>query len=106
MARRCGPGKYDQTCGAQATFPAITLPPVTSEEGTGGEGKAPGPSIVYIGGTGRSGSTLLARLLSGVPGVVAVGELRYVLDRGMTQDHLCGCGRPFRACPFWHDVFQ
>lgn len=64
------------------------------------------PSVVYIGGTGRSGSTLLARLLSGVPGVVAVGELRYVLDRGLTQDHLCGCGRPFRACPFWEEVFR
>jgi hypothetical protein len=63
------------------------------------------PRVVYIGGTGRSGSTLLARLLSGVPGVVAVGELRYVLERGMTQDHLCGCGRPFRACPFWAEVF-
>jgi hypothetical protein len=62
--------------------------------------------VAYIGGTGRSGSTLLARLLSGVPGVVAVGELRYVLDRGMTQDHLCGCGRPFRACPFWGEVFR
>jgi sulfotransferase family protein len=80
--------------------------PVTSEEGTSEQQSAPGPSVVYIGGTGRSGSTLLARLLSGVPGVVAVGEFRYVLDRGMTQDHLCGCGRPFRACPFWHDVFQ
>ena len=64
------------------------------------------PSVVYIGGTGRSGSTLLARLLSSVPGVVAVGELRYVLDRGLTQDHLCGCGRPFRSCPFWQDVFR
>ena len=62
--------------------------------------------VVYIGGTGRSGSTLLARLLSDVPGVVAVGELRYVLERGMTQDHLCGCGQPFRTCPFWTEVFR
>jgi hypothetical protein len=64
-----------------------------------------GPSVVYVGGTGRSGSTLLARLLTGVPSVVAVGELRYVLERGFVQDHLCGCGRPFRSCPFWEKVF-
>jgi hypothetical protein len=62
--------------------------------------------VVYIGGTGRSGSTLLARLLSDVPGVIAVGELRYVLERGVTQDHLCGCGQPFRACPFWTSVLE
>lgn len=64
------------------------------------------PSVVYIGGTGRSGSTLMARLLSTVPGVVAVGELRYVLARGWRSDHLCGCGQPFRSCPFWGEVLQ
>ncbi len=61
---------------------------------------------MYIGGTGRSGSTLLARLLTGVPGVVAVGELRYVLQRGVIEDHLCGCGLPFRKCLFWKEILQ
>ncbi|HVT77484.1 MAG TPA: sulfotransferase [Acidimicrobiales bacterium] len=62
--------------------------------------------VVYVGGTGRSGSTVLARLLARTPGVVAVGELRYVLERGVTENHLCGCGEPFRACPFWMKVLH
>ena len=34
--------------------------------------------VLYIGGWGRSGSTLLAHLLGGLDRMVAVGELRYV----------------------------
>ncbi|HEX2192960.1 MAG TPA: sulfotransferase [Acidimicrobiales bacterium] len=63
------------------------------------------PAVIYIGGTGRSGSTLLAGLLGGLRGHVAVGELRYVWTRGLAENHLCECGAPFRSCPFWTDVF-
>ena len=60
--------------------------------------------VLYIGGAGRSGSTVLAVLLGRYEGFVAVGELRYLWDRGVAQNHLCGCRRPFRECPFWTDV--
>jgi Sulfotransferase family len=72
-----------------------------------GGGRAPvvRPSVVYIGGSGRSGSTILARRLGQQPGFAAVGELRYVIERGVMQNHLCGCGEPFLACPFWAEVF-
>ncbi|HYX43904.1 MAG TPA: sulfotransferase [Acidimicrobiales bacterium] len=63
------------------------------------------PSVLYIGGTGRSGSTLLAGLLGRLDGYVAVGELRYVWSRALVADHLCECGARFRSCPFWSDVF-
>ena len=63
------------------------------------------PSVLYIAGTGRSGSTLLAGLLGHVDGHVAVGELRYVWSRTLAADHLCECGARFRSCPFWTDVF-
>ena len=63
------------------------------------------PSVLYIAGTGRSGSTLLAGLLGRVEGHVAVGELRYVWSRALVEDHLCECGARFRNCPFWADVF-
>lgn len=43
-------------------------------------------------------------LLDGVPGFVAVGELRYVWSRGLRQNMLCGCGVPFRECEFWRAV--
>ncbi len=60
--------------------------------------------VLYIGGWGRSGSTLLARLLDEVPGYVAVGEMREGWFRGCLEDRLCGCGEPFSACRFWSAV--
>jgi len=65
-----------------------------------------GAEVLFIGGWGRSGSTLLDRLLGRVDGVVAVGELRDVWQRGVVEDRLCGCGRRFSACPFWREVGQ
>ena len=60
--------------------------------------------VAFIGGHGRSGSTLLARLLEGLPGVCSVGELRGVWDHGVLRDAPCGCGRPFSECELWQAV--
>jgi hypothetical protein len=60
--------------------------------------------VVYIGGYGRSGSTLLSQLLGEMPGVVAVGELFGVWSRNYVENQLCGCGLKFHDCPFWQDV--
>lgn len=60
--------------------------------------------VVFIGGSGRNGSTLLDRILGQVPGLWSGGELRFVWDRGFGADELCGCGQRFRACPFWSAV--
>ena len=65
---------------------------------------APRPRILYIAGAGRSGSTLLAMLLGGLPGCTAVGELRHIWERGVLANRLCGCGEPFHDCPFWSAV--
>ena len=62
--------------------------------------------VLYVAGTGRSGSTLLARILDRADGVFAAGELRYVWQRGLVEDRLCGCGEPFSRCPFWQAVMQ
>jgi hypothetical protein len=64
-------------------------------------------SVVYIGGAGRSGSTLLSRMLGTVSHLVAVGEVRHLLIRGyldLPQHVRCGCGAPFARCPFWTAV--
>ncbi len=60
--------------------------------------------IIYIAGAGRSGSTLLSNILGQIPGAVSVGELYYIWERGLKENILCGCGAPFRECPFWADV--
>lgn len=60
--------------------------------------------VVFVGGMGRSGSTLISRVLGRVPGLVAVGEMHYLWDQGVRNDRLCGCGSVFSACPFWKAV--
>jgi len=60
--------------------------------------------VLYIAGVGRSGSTLLERMVGAIPGSVNAGELNAVFSRVATQDQRCGCGEPFSACPFWTAV--
>jgi hypothetical protein len=56
--------------------------------------------LVYIGGYGHSGSTLLEYLLAASPKVVACGEVASVLrERG--RKGKCTCGREVRLCPLW-----
>ena len=60
--------------------------------------------VLYIAGTGRSGSTLLAGILGQVDGIFNAGEVRYIWDRGLLANRLCGCGRQFRDCPVWDEI--
>ena len=60
--------------------------------------------VAYIGGAGRSGSTLLERILGQIEGLCAVGEVVHLWERGVVANQLCGCGVPFRECDFWRDV--
>ena len=58
----------------------------------------------YVGGIGRSGSTLLCRALSRLDGVCHVGEICYLWNQSVRNNRLCSCGLPFRSCPFWSAV--
>ena len=60
--------------------------------------------VLYVAGTGRSGSTLVSNLLGSARGMVSLGELRYLWERGLDERSVCGCGRPVPECPFWQDV--
>ncbi len=60
--------------------------------------------VLYIAGVGRSGSTLLERMLGAVPGSVNAGEVNAIFSRVSRQDQRCGCGEPFSLCPFWRAV--
>ncbi len=60
--------------------------------------------VIYLGGLGRSGSTLLERLLGELPGACAAGEVVHMWQRGIVENERCGCGREFRSCGFWSQV--
>lgn len=62
--------------------------------------------VLFVAGIGRSGSTLISRLAGQIPGTVGVGELRYLWERSLLNDRMCGCGLNFSSCPFWQDVGQ
>jgi hypothetical protein len=65
----------------------------------------PDLDIVYICSHGRSGSTLVGSVLGLCDGYCYVGEVRDVWTDGLADNHACGCGKPFRECPFWTEVF-
>ncbi len=60
-------------------------------------------TVLYVGGEGRSGSTVLSAILGSCEGLVAVGELRTVW-RALKTKQLCGCGEPIFHCQFWTAV--
>lgn len=62
------------------------------------------PTVVFVGGHGRIGSTILDRLLGEFDDAVSTGELRHFWDRGVRDDELCQCEVPFSVCPFWSEV--
>jgi len=62
--------------------------------------------VVFIGGSPRSGSTLLNQLLGRVPGFLSVGELVWIWKNGYVQNELCGCGARFSECTFWQTVMN
>jgi hypothetical protein len=62
------------------------------------------PRVGYLGGEGRSGSTLLERIIELHPRAVAIGELKYLWQVGLGEGGVCGCGDEVARCPFWRAV--
>jgi hypothetical protein len=62
--------------------------------------------VLYIAGSGRSGSTLVANVLAQVPGCFGAGEVRYLWERGVEEHRLCGCGVVVTECPVWRAVIE
>ena len=62
------------------------------------------PTIIYLGGMSRSGSTLAERLLGELPGACPAGEVVHMWRRGVLADEHCGCGELFSGCSFWQKV--
>lgn len=60
--------------------------------------------LLYVIGSGRSGSTLLDIILGSHPQVGAYGELTNLPTSGWTNDEFCACGARGTVCPFWSEV--
>lgn len=64
------------------------------------------PIVVFILGYGRSGSTLLDRLLGSIDECFSCGEI-VALWRSVGGGHeLCSCGQRLDACDFWGKIIK
>ncbi len=62
--------------------------------------------VLFIGGIGRSGTTVFELSLGTDPRVVTLGEVIHLWQRCLIDDERCGCGSPFHECDFWRRVGQ
>lgn len=70
---------------------------------TNGRRKGPLP-VLFIGGIGRSGTTVFELSLGTDVRVVALGEVIHLWHRCLIGGEKCGCGSPFRECEFWQQI--
>lgn len=66
----------------------------------------PKKTIVYIAGYGRSGSTLLARILGSHKKMFAAGELINFANLMDSRDSVCSCGQTIERCALWSVIVQ
>lgn len=62
--------------------------------------------VLYIAGTGRSGSTILGNVLDRLDGFFSVGEFYAVWGRVLFNAGLCSCGVPYAECEVWGAVLN
>lgn len=62
--------------------------------------------VIYITGAGRSGSTILDRVLGSLPGVGSFNELNNVFEHGFKRNEGCACGQDFQRCSYWGGVAE
>lgn len=63
-------------------------------------------AVCYLAGTGRSGSTVLANVCGQIDGWFSAGEVRFLWQRGVEADRLCGCGESFSRCETWAKILD
>lgn len=64
------------------------------------------PNVIYIAGSGRSGSTILGDVLGSVRGCYHLGEVQSLWDVSYPRNYKCGCGTNLRKCDFWRSVLD
>jgi len=64
------------------------------------------PDIIYIMGTGRSGTTILEVLLTNNARIVGAGELKHIFRDGFLANRQCSCGHATLDCAMWSAVLR
>jgi hypothetical protein len=62
--------------------------------------------VLFVEGAGRSGTTLLHRLVGEIDGFLPVGEIKWLWWAYLNTDWQCGCRQLLTECPFWHEVLE
>jgi hypothetical protein len=64
------------------------------------------PTVLYISGWCRNGSTLIGNLLNEIDGYFHTGELHYLWRNalGAGTNQVCGCGAALTDCSVWSEV--
>jgi len=62
------------------------------------------PRLIYLLGAARSGSTIIGACLGRHPGILAVGELAFMLAPDRGDPRVCSCGKLVPDCPLWGRV--
>jgi sulfotransferase family protein len=67
------------------------------------------PTVLYITGMTRCGSTMIGNVLNELPDAVHVGELHFLWRNGILRtgtNDTCGCGESVLDCPLWSNVVK
>ena len=60
--------------------------------------------VLYIAGSGRSGSTILQNILKQIDGFYSINEVHSVWKRDFMKNQQCGCRQLFNDCEWWRSV--
>ncbi len=63
-------------------------------------------NIIYIAGYGRSGSTLLERILGSNDYLFGLGEVKFIFDSLINGNSFCSCGKKVQNCDYWGKVIK
>jgi len=62
--------------------------------------------IIYIMGTGRSGTTILDVIISNNTGIIGAGEVTHMINSEILSSEICACGKHVTQCDAWGKVCE
>ncbi len=62
--------------------------------------------LIYIAGSGKSGSTLLDIILGSNENAFSIGELNFLFRKGLIEKEYCTCKAIVKDCEIWKEVLS